>query len=173
MVSDASKKKAAAKKLAAASKRGSKAAAVVAATKLDDLNNGVTADTLAEELAAANITDRTCTGILASHAQSRDIHVSLRSSCLCFHNEEFMGISFRCVLVQILVFIFLSFRGNHVPLTIIIAASIFNVHITLFCMQIESLSVTFHGHELVADSTLELNYGRYDFSFGSNSMQLY
>ena len=28
-------------------------------------------------------------------------------------------------------------------------------------MQIESLSVTFHGHELVADSTLELNYGRY------------
>lgn len=26
--------------------------------------------------------------------------------------------------------------------------------------QIESLSVTFHGHELVSDSTLELNYGR-------------
>jgi ATP-binding cassette subfamily F protein 2 len=99
MVSDASKKKAAAKKLAAASKRGSKAAAVVAATKLDDLNNGVAVDTLAEEMAAANITDRTCTGILASHAQSRDIHI-------------------------------------------------------------ESLSVTFHGHELVADSTLELNYGR-------------
>ncbi len=28
-------------------------------------------------------------------------------------------------------------------------------------LQIESLSVTFHGHELVVDSTLELNYGRY------------
>ncbi|KAG0569875.1 hypothetical protein M758_6G117600 [Ceratodon purpureus] len=99
MVSDASKKKAAAKKLAAAEKRGSKAAAVVAQTKLKDVTSGTTADTLAEELAAANITDRTCTGVLASHAQSRDIHI-------------------------------------------------------------ESLSVTFHGHELVADSTLELNYGR-------------
>lgn len=32
------------------------------------------------------------------------------------------------------------------------------------CLQIESLSVTFHGHELVADSTLELNYGRYAIS---------
>ncbi|XP_024374988.1 ABC transporter F family member 1 [Physcomitrium patens] len=99
MVSDASKKKAAAKKLAAAEKRGSKSAAVVAQTKLKDVTNGTSADTLAEELAAANITDRTCTGVLASHAQSRDIHI-------------------------------------------------------------ESLSVTFHGHELVADSTLELNYGR-------------
>ncbi|KAG0585906.1 hypothetical protein M758_2G047700 [Ceratodon purpureus] len=99
MVSDASKKKAAAKKLAAAEKRGSKSAVVVAASKLNDVTNGVTVDTLAEELAAANITDRTCTGVLASHAQSRDIHI-------------------------------------------------------------ESLSVTFHGHELVADSTLELNYGR-------------
>lgn len=98
-MSDASKKKAAAKKLAAAEKRGSKSAAVVAQTKLKDVTNGTSADTLAEELAAANITDRTCTGVLASHAQSRDIHI-------------------------------------------------------------ESLSVTFHGHELVADSTLELNYGR-------------
>lgn len=83
MVSDASKKKAAAKKLAAAEKRGSKSAAVVAASKLNDVTNGVTVDTLAEELAAANITDRTCTGILASHAQSRDIHVSLCSSLQC------------------------------------------------------------------------------------------
>lgn len=99
MVSDASKKKAAAKKLAAAEKRGSKSAAVVAQTRLKDVTNGTAADTLAEELAAANITDRTCTGVLVSHAQSRDIHI-------------------------------------------------------------ESLSVTFHGHELVADSTLELNYGR-------------
>jgi len=99
MVSDASKKKAAAKKAAAAEKRGSKSAAVLAQSKLKDLENGTVADNLAEELAAASITDRTCTGVLASHAQSRDIHI-------------------------------------------------------------ESLSVTFHGHELVADSTLELNYGR-------------
>jgi ATP-binding cassette subfamily F protein 2 len=99
MVSDASKKKAAAKKAAAAEKRGSKSAAVLAQSKLKDLENGTIADNLAEELAAASITDRTCTGVLASHAQSRDIHI-------------------------------------------------------------ESLSVTFHGHELVADSTLELNYGR-------------
>ena len=79
MVSDASKKKAAAKKLAAAEKRGSKSAAVVAASKLNDVTNGVIVDTLADELAAANITDRTCTGVLASHAQSRDIHVSFYS----------------------------------------------------------------------------------------------
>ena len=86
MVSDASKKKAAAKKLAAAEKRGSKAAAVVAKTKLEDVTSGATGDTLAEELAAANITDRTCTGILASHAQSRDIHVSflIRLFDFCF-----------------------------------------------------------------------------------------
>lgn len=101
MVSDASKKKAAAKKAAAAEKRGSKAAAAVAQSKLKDVSNGVstTADNLADEMAAARITDRTCTGVLASHPQSRDIHI-------------------------------------------------------------ESLSVTFHGHELVTDSTLELNYGR-------------
>lgn len=78
MVSDASKKKAAAKKAAAAEKRGSKAAAAVAQSKLKDVSNGVstTADNLADEMAAARITDRTCTGVLASHPQSRDIHVS-------------------------------------------------------------------------------------------------
>jgi hypothetical protein len=26
-------------------------------------------------------------------------------------------------------------------------------------LQIESLSVTFHGHDLIVDSELELNYG--------------
>lgn len=82
MVSDASKKKAAAKKAAAAEKRGSKSAAVLAQSKLKDLENGTVADNLAEELAAASITDRTCTGVLASHAQSRDIHVSAPSFIL-------------------------------------------------------------------------------------------
>lgn len=28
-------------------------------------------------------------------------------------------------------------------------------------LQIESLSVTFHGHDLIVDSLLELNYGRF------------
>lgn len=34
-------------------------------------------------------------------------------------------------------------------------------------MQIESLTVTFHGHDLIVDSELELNYGRFvvDASF--------
>lgn len=29
-----------------------------------------------------------------------------------------------------------------------------------YVMQIESLSLTFHGHDLIVDSELELNYGR-------------
>lgn len=43
----------------------------------------------------------------------------------------------------------------------------------LWFMQIESLSVTFHGHELVADSTLELNYGRYVEIFRVNISSLH
>lgn len=33
--------------------------------------------------------------------------------------------------------------------------------IVLLFSQIESLSLTFHGHDLIVDSELELNYGRY------------
>nr|CAD1830818.1 unnamed protein product [Ananas comosus var. bracteatus] len=73
MVSDASKKKAAAKKAAAAAKRVG--------------------------FGSIELSDRTCTGVLASHPLSRDIHI-------------------------------------------------------------ESLSLTFHGHDLIVDSELELNYGR-------------
>lgn len=29
-----------------------------------------------------------------------------------------------------------------------------------FVLQMESLSLTFHGHDLIVDSELELNYGR-------------
>eukprot|EP00850_Spirogloea_muscicola_P011026 SM000067S20303 [mRNA] locus=s67:224223:228095:+ [translate_table: standard] len=54
---------------------------------------------LQEQMDAIALADRICTGVLASHPQSRDIHI-------------------------------------------------------------ESFSLTFHGHELVADTTLELNYGR-------------
>lgn len=75
MVSDASKKKAAAKKAAAVAKRGSKSAAGGAASKLEEVENG-SAQRAADELAALSITDRTCTGVLASHPLSRDIHVS-------------------------------------------------------------------------------------------------
>ncbi|KAG2333493.1 hypothetical protein Bca52824_004673 [Brassica carinata] len=95
MVSDASKKKAAQKKAAAAAKRGGKAAA--ASKSAATSSNGV--DSLSSGVDALQISDRTCTGILCSHPQSRDI-------------------------------------------------------------RIESLSVTFHGHDLVVDSMLELNYGR-------------
>ncbi|KAG5403553.1 hypothetical protein IGI04_009672 [Brassica rapa subsp. trilocularis] len=94
MVSDASKKKALQKKAAAAAKRGGKAAAAKAAASS---SNG--ADSLSSGVDALQISDRTCTGILCSHPQSRDI-------------------------------------------------------------RIESLSVTFHGYDLIVDSMLELNYGR-------------
>ncbi|KAM0941982.1 putative ABC transporter, AAA+ ATPase domain, P-loop containing nucleoside triphosphate hydrolase [Dioscorea sansibarensis] len=95
MVSDASKKKTAAKKAAAAAKRGGKAAAAASSSKsAADAQNGVT-----NGMGALRISDRTCTGVLASHPLSRDIHI-------------------------------------------------------------ESLSLTFHGHDLIVDSELELNYGR-------------
>jgi len=94
MVSDASKKKAAQKKAAAAAKRGGKAAA--ASSKVT-ASNGV--EKVSDGIGSLHISDRTCTGVLCSHPQSRDIHI-------------------------------------------------------------ESLSVTFHGHDLIVDSELELNYGR-------------
>jgi len=91
MVSDASKKKAAQKKAAAAAKRGAKTTAAA--------SSSTAADKAADTIAALNLSDRTCTGVLASHPLSRDIHI-------------------------------------------------------------ESLSLTFHGHDLIVDSELELNYGR-------------
>ncbi|CAN6461471.1 unnamed protein product [Victoria cruziana] len=101
MVSDASKKKAAAKKAAAAAKRGAKSGAAGAskAASTADVQNGNAGDQLANGVGTLQLSDRTCTGVLASHPLSRDIHI-------------------------------------------------------------ESLSVTFHGHELIVDSELELNYGR-------------
>lgn len=98
MVSDASKKKAAAKKAAAAAKRGGKSAAAASSkSAATGSQNGV--DKLSNGVGSLQISDRTCTGVLASHPLSRDIHI-------------------------------------------------------------ESLSVTFHGHDLIVDSELELNYGR-------------
>ncbi|KAG2620695.1 ABC transporter F family member 1-like [Panicum virgatum] len=96
MVSEASKKKAAQKKAAAAAKRGGKAAA---SSSSSSSSAAAAADKAANGVAALKLSDRTCTGVLASHPLSRDIHI-------------------------------------------------------------ESLSLTFHGHDLIVDSELELNYGR-------------
>ncbi|CAO2164830.1 unnamed protein product [Urochloa humidicola] len=73
MVSDASKKKAAQKKAAAAAKRGAKAPAAPSSTssKKGPAPNSIDA------VAALKLSDRTCTGVLASHPLSRDIHVSI------------------------------------------------------------------------------------------------
>ncbi|CAN6338278.1 unnamed protein product [Urochloa humidicola] len=97
MVSEASKKKAAQKKAAAAAKRGGKAAA--ASSSSSSSSAAAAVDKAANGVAALKLSDRTCTGVLASHPLSRDIHI-------------------------------------------------------------ESLSLTFHGHDLIVDSELELNYGR-------------
>lgn len=103
MVSDASKKKAAQKKAAAAAKRGGKAAA--ASKSAGTSSNGV--DTLSSGVEALQISDRTCTGILCSHPQSRDIRVSL------FY--LFIGVSvirFRCLMVSLEVGCFLYLFVN-------------------------------------------------------------
>ncbi|OEL20120.1 ABC transporter F family member 1 [Dichanthelium oligosanthes] len=96
MVSEASKKKAAQKKAAAAAKRGGKAAA---ASSSSSSSAAAAVEKAANGVEALKLSDRTCTGVLASHPLSRDIHI-------------------------------------------------------------ESLSLTFHGHDLIVDSELELNYGR-------------
>jgi ATP-binding cassette, subfamily F, member 2 len=71
MVSEASKKKAAQKKAAAAAKRGGKAAATSSSSAA-----AAAAEKSANDIAALKLSDRTCTGVLASHPLSRDIHVS-------------------------------------------------------------------------------------------------
>lgn len=68
MVSDASKKKAAQKKAAAAAKRGGKAASATSSS-----SNGV--NKVSDGMDALKLSDRTCTAVLTSHPQSRDIHV--------------------------------------------------------------------------------------------------
>ncbi|CAL9042315.1 ABC transporter F family member 1-like [Musa acuminata AAA Group] len=98
MVSDASKKKAAAKKAAAAAKRGGKSSAT-SSKATAGVPNGAAVEKLTDGAGSLRISDRTCTGVLASHPLSRDIHI-------------------------------------------------------------ESLSLTFHGHDLIVDSEMELNYGR-------------
>jgi ATP-binding cassette subfamily F protein 2 len=70
MVSEASKKKAAQKKAAAAAKRGAKSSVAASSSSAT-----AAADKAADNLLALSLSDRTCTGVLASHPLSRDIHV--------------------------------------------------------------------------------------------------
>eukprot|EP00891_Asterochloris_glomerata_P004353 jgi/Astpho2/4353/fgenesh1_pg.00066_%23_4_t len=95
MVSDSKKKKAAAKKASIKQTKIAKDAYTVTNNEDTD-TNGMTPT---QELAEMVLSERTCTGQLTSHPQSRDI-------------------------------------------------------------QFENFSLLFHGHELIQDSTLELNYGR-------------
>eukprot|EP00494_Astrolonche_serrata_P005859 UN05876 len=81
MVSDASKKKAAQKKAAAAAKRGAKSSAAASSSSASSA-----ADKAANGIAALNLSDRTCTGVLASHPLSRDIHIE--SLSLTFHGHD-------------------------------------------------------------------------------------
>lgn len=91
-VSDSKKKKAAAKKGGKALKGSA------SASQLSEAENSA-ANGLADALEEFELNDRSTTGVLTSHPQSRDIHF-------------------------------------------------------------ESFSLLYHGHELLADTQLELNYGR-------------
>lgn len=68
-MSDASKKKAAQKKAAAAAKRGGKSASATSSSSSNGVNK------VSNGMDALTLSDRTCTAVLTSHPQSRDIHV--------------------------------------------------------------------------------------------------
>ncbi|CAL5357099.1 unnamed protein product [Camellia sinensis] len=144
MVSDASKKKAAQKKAAAAAKRGGKAPAAAGASK-----NAGGVEKLTNEVDALQISDRTCTGVLCSHPLSRDI----RTYC-CYLDEHLgkqMGLSPMCSTKYVV-------RVNCMKHSFVNISNMFDF-VGPF-VEIESLSLTFHGHDLIVDSELELNYGR-------------
>jgi ATP-binding cassette, subfamily F, member 2 len=86
MVSDASKKKAAQKKAAAAAKRGAKVPTPSSSSSADAKSIGA--------VAALKLSDRTCTGVLASHPLSRDIHVSIPVFPRSIHFLDDMGVLF-------------------------------------------------------------------------------
>ena len=104
MVSDAKKKKAAAKKVNVLKNivKNEAAANKVAEEAENISSNGQTdgATPIEQQMEDMVLSERTCTGILTSHPQSRDV-------------------------------------------------------------QFENFSLLFHGHELISDTNLELNYGRY------------
>lgn len=86
MVSDAKKKKAAAKKKgqAVATGKGAEAVEAIEEELKEKLENGDANGV--DGVYADTTTDRSCTGVLASHPQSRDIHVD--SFSLLFHGHE-------------------------------------------------------------------------------------
>jgi ATP-binding cassette subfamily F protein 2 len=102
MPSDRKKKQAALKKNPSRASIKSEASEVGAVENSSD-----NVDTLASALEEAKLNDRSCTGVLGSHPQSRDVH-------------------------------FISF------------------------------GLLYHGHELLSDTTLELNYGRWAVQVGSH-----
>jgi ATP-binding cassette, subfamily F, member 2 len=87
MVSDASKKKAAQKKAAAAAKRGAKVPTPSSSSSSADAKS-------IGAVAALKLSDRTCTGVLASHPLSRDIHVSIPVFPRSIHFLDDMGVLF-------------------------------------------------------------------------------
>lgn len=82
-----------------ASLKGSASASQLSEAENSAVNGGIDANGMAAALAEFELNDRSTTGVLTSHPQSRDIHF-------------------------------------------------------------ESFSLLFHGHELLTDTRLELNYGR-------------
>ena len=95
-MSDRKKKQAALKKTRGASNKGSSATLASESSQADQAQQ---LNSLAAEMEELGINDRSCTGVLTSHPQSRDVHF-------------------------------------------------------------ESFTLLFHGHEILVDSKLELNYGR-------------
>eukprot|EP00117_Sycon_ciliatum_P018564 scpid41054/ scgid17113/ ATP-binding cassette sub-family F member 2; Iron-inhibited ABC transporter 2 len=85
MPSDAAKKRAA-KKKAASSQRGKAAAAAKNGDSPPVNGSSAAADGAATALAQLALSDRSCTGVLASHAASRDLHID--SFCLTSHGME-------------------------------------------------------------------------------------
>ena len=79
------------------------------------------------------------------------------------------------------MFFFLLFKGECFTCTSCIHFT-YTIHIrerdislfskTILIFQIESLTLTFHGHDLIVDSSLELNYGRY-YELQNHLLSLY
>lgn len=88
MPSDAAKKRAAKKKAAASQKgkasAGKKENGDAAEASVMSGANGV--DGAAQAMAEIAISDRSCTGVLASHSASRDLHID--AFCLTSHGME-------------------------------------------------------------------------------------
>ncbi|PUZ52737.1 hypothetical protein GQ55_6G293700 [Panicum hallii var. hallii] len=178
MVSDASKKKA-----AAAAKRGAKAPVAPSSS-----SKGAAAapPKSIDAVAALNLSDRTCTGVLASHPLSRDIHkekkkgartqafLSVLYSSLPFikdirvysdqrirhtNSSSFrsIGNSSSWLYPCLLGTTYMPPLRRHPPL---LSETLMREYLHAAFRSDRVLSLMFHGHDLIVDSELELNYGR-------------